>query len=52
VDNVVIQVILCRITLEPRVNQLGETKVALADSFMKMQLFCHNWKVKNLQQCA
>jgi hypothetical protein len=32
------QVILCRITLEPRVDQLVKIKVALADSNMMMQL--------------
>jgi len=46
------QVILRGITLEPRVDQLAKTTVALADSDMMMQLCRHNWEVKNLQQCA
>jgi hypothetical protein len=46
------QVILSRITLEPHVDQLVKTTVALADSTMMMQLHRHNWEVKNLQQCA
>jgi hypothetical protein len=40
------QVILSGITLEPRVDQLVETTVALADSIMMMQLCRHNCEVK------
>jgi hypothetical protein len=46
------QVILSGITLEPHVDQLVKTTVALADSTMMMQLSRHSWEVKNLQQCA
>ena len=46
------QVILGGITLEPRVDQLVETMVALVDSTMMMQLCRHNWEVKDLQQCT
>ena len=49
---VVSQVILSRITLEPRVDLLVKIKVALAESNMMTQLCRHNWQVKNLQQCA
>jgi len=52
VNMIVRQEILSGITLGPRVDQLVETIVALADSTMMMQLCRHNWKVKNLQQCA
>jgi hypothetical protein len=46
------QVILSGITLEPRVDQLLKTTVALADSTMMTQLCRLYWEVKNLQQCA
>jgi hypothetical protein len=49
---VISQVILTGITLEPRVDQLVKTTVALADSTMMTQLCRHDWEVKNLQQCA
>jgi hypothetical protein len=52
VNMVVSQVIISGITLEPRVDQLVKTTVALADSSMKMQLRSHNWEVKNLPQCT
>jgi hypothetical protein len=37
---------------EPRVDQLVETTVSLADSGMITQLCHHYWELKNLQQCA
>jgi len=40
------QVIISGITLEPHVDQLVMTKVALADSTMMTQLCHHNWEVK------
>jgi len=46
------QAVLSGITLEPRIDQLVKTTVALADSTMMTQLCHHNWEVKNLQQCA
>jgi hypothetical protein len=49
---VVSQVIRSGITLEPRVDRLVRTTVALAESRMMMQLCRHHWEVKNLQQCA
>ena len=52
VNIVVSQVILSRITLEPRVDQLVMTTVALGESAMMTQLCRHNWEVKNLQQCT
>jgi len=46
------QVGLSRFTLEPRVDQIVTTTIALVDSIKMMQLCHHNWEVKNLQQCA
>ena len=46
------QVILSGITLELQVDQLATSTLALADSLMMMQLCCHYWEVKNVQQCA
>jgi len=44
------QAVLSGITLEQRVDQLVINMDALADSDMMMQLCCHNWDVRNLQQ--
>ena len=52
VNMVVSQVIFSGITLEPRVDQLVMTTVALAESIMMTQLCRHNWEVKTLQQCT
>jgi hypothetical protein len=52
VNMFVSQVILSGITLEPHVDQTVITTVALAESTMMMQLCCHNWEAKNLQQCV
>jgi len=49
---VVSQIILTRITLERRVDQLVTSILALAHSLMMMQLCRHYWEVKNLQQCT
>ena len=46
------QVILSGITLQPHVDRLVMSQLALADSNVMMQLFRHYWEVKNLQQCA
>jgi len=46
------EVILGGIALEPWFNQLVTSTIALADSPMMMQLCCHYWEVKNLQQWA
>jgi hypothetical protein len=52
VNMFVSQVIHSGITLEPCVNQLVKTTVALVDSPIMIQLCRHNWEVKNLLQCA
>ena len=52
VNMFVSQVNLSGFILEPRVDQLVQATVALAESTMMMQLYLHNWEVKNLQQCA
>jgi len=52
VPMVVSQAVHTGITLEPRVDSLVTATVALADTNMMTQLCCHNWEVKNLQQCA
>jgi hypothetical protein len=52
VNMVVSQVVLSGTTLEPLVDPLVETTVALAESLMTMQLRRHYWEVRNLQQCA
>jgi hypothetical protein len=52
VNKFVSRVSLSGFTHEPRVDQLVETTVALADSGMIMQLCCHYWEVKNLRQWA
>jgi len=49
---VVSQVIFSGITLGPHVDQLVTNMFALAKSSLMMQLFCHYWEVKNLQQCV
>jgi hypothetical protein len=46
------QVILSGITLEPHVDQLVRTTVALADSTMMLQLCRRKWEAKNLPQCT
>ena len=46
------QVILSWIALEPRVDQLVTSQLALADSNMMTQLCRHYWEVKNLPQCG
>jgi len=46
------QVIFSGITLEPLVDQLVTSRLALADSNMMTQLCRHYWEVKNLQHCA
>jgi len=52
VNMFVSEVILNGITLEPRIDQLVKTTVTLAASTLMMQLYRHNWEVKNLQQCT
>ena len=49
---VVSQVIFSGIILGPRVDQLATGFPVLADSLIMMQLCCHYWELKNLQQCA
>ena len=45
------EVVFCRITLGPHVDQLATRMLPLADSLIMMQLCRHYWEVKNHQQC-
>lgn len=45
-------VILHGTILGPHVDQLVIVKPSLVDSNMMIQLCCHNWDVKTLQQCT
>jgi hypothetical protein len=46
------QVIFSGITLEPSVDRLVTSQLAVADSVIMTQLCRHYWEVKYLQQCA